>query len=516
MTRGARRVLAVGVDAAEVTRVEPWLEDGTLPNLRRLRNRGAWGRLASTADWLTGTPWPTFYTGIWPADHGFYCYLQWRPESMDHLRPSADWLPMTPFWRTLGGSGCRPVAVDIPLTYPPEPFDGVEIGGWAGHDKFWPPASNPPELLREIRRQFGPPPVHGEISGRQTTSRLLELRDQLIGGTERVTDLVLSLLDHEDWDLFLVALGATHRGGHKLWDITGTAGPAGPAEAARLERALRDVYVACDTAVGRIVSAVPDDATILVFALHGMGRNTSLSILLPEMLDRVLKDECRDPVPVGHPAALLDRARQAVPVEVRGLVKRQLPQRWQDRLTLFWRRHQRSGLSSAPAFCLTADLEGYVRLNLQGREAMGFIDPADHDDWCHRISDGLRTFVDADTGQPVISEIRRGRDLYPVAYPKDLPDLVVQWEDRPAADRRMIESPRYGAISWPTPGRNPDGRSGHHRPEGWLIGVGEPFAPGSTVQDGHILDLAPTILDLLGQPRPDAMRGRVLVGWPRG
>ncbi|NIU26395.1 phosphodiesterase, partial [candidate division KSB1 bacterium] len=81
--------------------IERWINDGTLPNLERLRANGAYGRLASTADWLSGSPWPTFFTGKTPAHHGLYHYKQWRSDIMRHIPPSPEWLPLRPFWRQL-------------------------------------------------------------------------------------------------------------------------------------------------------------------------------------------------------------------------------------------------------------------------------------------------------------------------------------------------------------------------------------------------------------------------------
>ncbi|MGH2581308.1 MAG: hypothetical protein ACRDFQ_00240, partial [Anaerolineales bacterium] len=90
-----------------------------------------------------------------------------------------------------------------------------------------------------------------------------------------------------------------------------------------------------------------------------------------------------------------------------------------------------------------------------------------------------------------------------------LPDLIIQWNEKPAAAHRTITSQRYGSIPWPAPGRNPEGRSGNHFPQGFLIAAGQGITAGD-IEDAHILDLAPTILNLLGQPVPGFMEGKVL------
>ena len=87
----------------------------------------------------------------------------------------------------------------------------------------------------------------------------------------------------------------------------------------------------------------------------------------------------------------------------------------------------------------------------------------------------------------------------------------------PSARHRAVVSDRFGAVAWPTPGRNPDGRAGNHRGMGFLIasGAGLPAAAGRG--DADIRDLAPTVCALLGVAPPWPMEGRpiaALVGEP--
>src|SRR5262245_23554134 len=125
----ARRVLMIGLDAAEPSLVERWIDDGSLPALRELRRAGTYGRLRSTADWLVGSPWASFYTGQTPADTGMYHNIIWQPDRLRHVRPGNGLLPVDPFWRELSRSGARVIVFDVPLTPAPQPFNGIEING---------------------------------------------------------------------------------------------------------------------------------------------------------------------------------------------------------------------------------------------------------------------------------------------------------------------------------------------------------------------------------------------------
>ena len=511
---GARRVLMIGLDSAEPTLIERWVADGTLPTLRRLHARGSYRRLASSAAWLAGSPWPTFYTGTSPAEHGLYHFLQWHAGRQNMVRPAPDWLPVQPFWRALGHQGPRCLIVDVPSTYVPEPFHGVEIGGFATHDHLAPPASHPTEVMREIERDIGPTPLPEEAVGPQSVPTLLALADDLDRATRCVTEITLRAMRRETFDLCLVAFAATHRAGHKLWDGSGAAGAVTPADHESLSGALRQVYRTCDHALGRLVEAAGDDTTVLVFSLHGMGPNTSRAEILPAMLHAAL--EGRAPrAPELRPT--LQCLRRSLPLEFRHRLKHSLPRPWQDRLTTFWRTGP-GGFTGRQAFCLHADLQGYVRLNLRGREVAGTVEPGgEAERLLARIAAGLRSFRDADTGAPLVADVVRSEDVFAAGRRHDLlPDLVVLWADGPASRHRAIRSDDLGTIPWPTPGRNPDGRAGNHRGEGFLLAAGAGFRENAEPGSADIRDLAPTVCALLRVPTPWPMEGSVLAATAQG
>jgi hypothetical protein len=84
---------------------------------------------------------------------------------------------------------------------------------------------------------------------------------------------------------------------------------------------------------------------------------------------------------------------------------------------------------------------------------------------------------------------------------------VVCWRDTPAAAHREVVSGRFGRIERATPGRIPNGRSGNHRAEGFLLARGRTVRPGVALKAADILDLAPTTLRLLGVADHDALPG---------
>jgi predicted AlkP superfamily phosphohydrolase/phosphomutase len=505
------KLLMIGLDAAEPRLIEQWSDEGHLPNLQKLRQGAAYGRLKSSADWLAGSPWPTFYTGTPPSEHGLYHAMQWRSEKMAPERPAPGWLGMTPFWRCLPDAGRKVVALDMPMTYAPERYDGTEICGWATHDLLAPPAAQPAGLMKWAEGMVGPRLISDEVYGPQKLQHLLKLRDELTAATEQLSRLTRAMMAEFQWDLFAVGFGALHRGGHKLWDHSGTLGEISEAEAHEFSQALRSLYIACDAAIGTLLERLDPDTSVLIFSLHGMAPNTSRADLLPEMLRRILAEGSAAAQEAPAPPGLLKRLRSAIPIEWRSEVKNRLPQPLQDRLTSFWRLGG-TDWSQTEAFAAIADLQGYIRISVKGREAAGIVQPGlDYEALCCKIEDGLRTFVDADSGDPVVLDVKRGSEIFAEGSRLErLPDILVRWAESPAARHRSIASDKFGAIAWPTPGINPDGRSGNHRPEGFYLLRDPAVAQASLRADGHVLDLAPTIFQLMNLAPPEQMQGRPL------
>jgi predicted AlkP superfamily phosphohydrolase/phosphomutase len=399
----------------------------------------------------------------------------------------------------------------MPLCYAPQSYDGVEISGWATHELLVPPDYYPASIKDWVMQHHGAPLRDEEEYRLLTAQELLAIRDQLISMSAKVAELGCGLMQREAWDLMMIVFSATHRGGHKLWDLSGMKGAATQEQRAALEGALQDIYIACDQAIGRLLETAGDDVSILVYSLHGMGENSCRSELLPEMLAAILADTEHQP-PQSLTKRVADRLRAMVPLMLRNTIKTHLPMAVQDKLTTYWHT---GGIdwTTTPAFALVSDLQGYIRINLRGREAEGIVATGDdYDRLCSRISEGLLTFVDADSGDPIVRKVARITDIYPDGKCRDdLPDLVIKWAHTSAATHRAIRSDRYHVfLPWPMPGHHPSGRSGNHRPHGFLVAAGPGIEPGTILEKTHILDLIPTVLDILGLAATPVQKGRAL------
>jgi predicted AlkP superfamily phosphohydrolase/phosphomutase len=503
------KVLFIGLDAAEPRLVKKWMAEGALPNMKYLRDQGAYARVDPPYG-LVGLPWPVFYTGTNPAATGVFHYLQWDPKTMSSKRLSREHISSPPFWRRFGKCDPRAIVIDVPLTTSPEPFNGIEIMGWATHETLEPLSAFPSDTLPWADAAVGPPPFFEERYGAFSHAEALEIRDRLIGMTNKVTRLAKMLMAKERWDLFMLVYSATHRAGHQLWDTSNVTSKMTENETKEITGSLKQVYIACDRGLGELMVAAGEDATVLVSSLHGMGFNHSRTELLPELIERILTYEAEH-VDSQRPK-LAGQLRALIPSAWRHAVKKRLPYRLQDSLTSFWRMGG-TDWSRSPVISLLGDYDGYLQINLKGREAGGIVAPGtEYDYWVKIVATALQSFVDADSKDSIVRDILRREDLnFSGEKLMRFPDLVVQWEETPASRHREVVSPKYGTIRWPTPGRNPEGRSGNHRREGFLLARGDRFSPCSEGATVSIIDIAPIILDILGTPKPRNMEGNVII-----
>jgi predicted AlkP superfamily phosphohydrolase/phosphomutase len=489
------KLLMVVLDAAEPTRIEALVRAGRMPNLAALLSAGSYRRVASTADWWVASPWPSFYTGRPPSQHGFYYYLWWDPETLRSSRPGPDRFQAAPFWRTCLPAGARSIVIDGSQMHVPQAGDDIEISGWRTHDILSEPWIYPRRLQHELqRRGWGPAPLIEayRLLDEPTLRRTLaDLRE----ATASTRDLACLLLARESWDFAVVSLTAPHMAGHQLWAPTSLAPQAGAAAHALLATALDEVYIDCDRALGDILASGHKAQNLIVCSLHGMEHNRNRGVMLPQMLDITFGNQHSA---LHGDAGLAGRLRQWLPEELRHAIKSRVPMQLQDYLTGYWRTGGYDW-GATRAFSFVPDLQGYIRINQRGREIHGIVSPGEETAQLKRLlRDALLQFVDADDGEPVVSDVKFIEEFAPAERLRHfLPDIVVNWAASPAAKHSRIRGPGGSEIGWPAPGRNSDGRSGNHSDRAFLVASGPAFETGAADSWSSILDFADRISALL-------------------
>ena len=481
------RVLFIGLDAADPALLQQWGQAGLLPSLHALRQKSLQGTIALPPGLGSGAMWASLFTGVSPARHGRYFGRQ--PDGAGYrvaaVAPGA--VRQEPVWVAASRAGRRVAVVDIPVAPLARELRGMQIKDWGCHDPTYPDVRTcPPSLAAEVRARHGADPVGDCDRPRKGIAAYRQLRDRLVERIDRKTQLVCGYLQEGGWDLFMAAFGDAHCAAHQCWHLHD---PGHPLHRAACGDPVRDVYVALDRAVGRILACVGEETTVILFAGSGMGPNYSGNHLLDEALcrlDGVKTTRSR------HAVAVLKQVyRNALPDEARS---------WLGPLGDRFDEWSLAGERSRRRFYAIPhnDLSGAIRFNVVGREPRGRIRRgADYDALCLSLQRDLMALADPDTGAPAVDEVLKTTDHYAGEYLDQLPDLLVLWKrDRPIT---ALTSEKTGPIR----GSRMSRRTGDHTRTGAFFLAGPGIRAGKIAASLPVEGLAPTIAALLDVALPD-------------
>ena len=111
--------IAICIEVASPDRLGRWLDDGWMPHLAALRDRGVFGPLESITEVSSGSIWPSFATGTHPGKHGqFFTHMQIEPGTYRIDKKYADDIPRDSFWMELDRSGRSSTIVDVAQSRP--------------------------------------------------------------------------------------------------------------------------------------------------------------------------------------------------------------------------------------------------------------------------------------------------------------------------------------------------------------------------------------------------------------
>ena len=130
---GKRKVLLIGWDAADWEVITPLLEEGLMPTLDRLINRGVMGNLATLQPILSPMLWNSVATGKYADKHGIHGFIEPDPANGGARPYTSTSRKCKALWNILTQSGLRSNVVGWWASHPAEPILGnVVTNAFAG------------------------------------------------------------------------------------------------------------------------------------------------------------------------------------------------------------------------------------------------------------------------------------------------------------------------------------------------------------------------------------------------
>lgn len=513
------KLLMIALDGATLDLLKPWLADGQLPRLAALFETGAGGVLHSTIPWATPTAFASFATGTNPGKHGVYDFGRLIGRDYTAFVPTngAD-VNGRSLWRILSDAGLSSAVINMPMTYPAEPINGVLVAGipYPGQS---PRICTPPDFVDQMRQR-------GWDLSRNASDDLggsyQDYFDGLVDLVRTRSAATAWLLREQSPDFVAVHYLETDQVQHRFWQfLPGEPRhePGGP-----LTDAMLRLWQEIDAGVGQLLDAVDEETTICLMSDHGFGPTrhqvwlnnwlvqhgylalkSTTGVRLKQWLYRIGLS----------PAAIREKAPERLKLAILQFFERQKGRALASQLEGDESAAPRKGLmdrlterlaldfydvdwSRTRAFSTGTTAVGYVWLNLVGRDPQGIVRAgAQYEQVRAELREALLGWEAVGTVQ-FREEVWHGRSL------DRAPDLVIRWAQS-TTDARYFQT-RFSSHHLMKPVPN-DYAS--HRPEGMFLFAG-PHVRGSTTLDADILDLTPTFLWLLEQPAPANMDGRVL------
>lgn len=475
------RVFVIGLDGATWTVLRPLMEQGHLPCLQALCERGAHGVLHATLPPLTAVAWSSFQTGARPSRHGVYGFQRIRrtPQGLRFSLVNATHLRVAPLWESLRHAGKAVIVVNLPLTYPPRPLPGVLVTGFptpSQRSPFTYPPELKDELLQAVPAYQVPTPAFG---GRVPARHARRYVDWLIRLARARARAARYLMDRHPWTLSILQFQETDLLQHPLWHQLD---PSHPAFSQAGRRNAVRLFCALDEELAALLKSLRPDDRVVVLSDHGF--QGLKRAFLPNVWFarqgwlRVGTGQGRWKGRAYAALKALDvlRLRDRLPSATREALKNDYVAR-----TIDWPR------SSVYA---DADHTGHFGLYLLHKPPAGLLE-------------ALTALTDPQTGQRVVRRILEAPEALGPEPDATAPDYVVELAPGYAALPQL----QGEVFSTPQPGRTY--QVGIHHPEGIVVLAG----PGIRAQSGleaHIVDVAPTVLALLGLEIPATMDGRII------
>lgn len=505
------KVLVIGLDGATPDLVDRWLAEDKLPFLKQMMQKGVYGKLKSTYPPISPAAWTTFATGYNPGKHGTYDFRNYDPRRYSCFADTivdSNAFAGKSIWDLVGASGQKVGVITVPVTYPAWKVNGFMVSGYPTPDAAK-SFAYPPELGERI------PPLTEDSAFFKSASQS-EVLKELNRITHLRTDVSIQELKKDDFGLFIMVIGSTDRAHHDWWKFIDPDHPAyDPKEAELYGNYILDVYQNCDACIGKFMEVIDDDTSVIVMSDHGgMAHpkyyfNTNhwlrtLNLLQPSEkankkqsgLNAAFKQFYKTKI---RRLPYLEQIYRRLPQSLKSIATNLDSQTMMNLDVVDWKR------TKAYRFPMYPPVEG-IMINVIGRQPAGCVQPGEeYESIRTRILEEVRDLKDPRTGEPVVLEAYRREELYHGERLETAPDLILVTQDYykggTSIDELVSEVP-LDVLSK---------LSGVHRMDGIIVAQGPHVQRSTRLEGAGIIDVAPTILYMLGMPIPSDMDGKPLM-----
>jgi len=368
----SQRVVVIGLDGTPYTFLQKAMAEGHMPNLVQLLEEGSLRRINSVYPTVSSVAWSSFMTGRNPGKHNIYGFIDRRLGTYQTYIPTSRAMKTDTLWEILSRAGKKVIVVNVPVTYPPRPVNGILVSGFLSPnvDK----AAYPPEKAALLKR-LGYIVDADPWAARQSKDKALVEVNAAFDARAKTT---FYLMDNEPWDFFQMHVMETDRLYHFLWQQMETDDPVYAPQFMAFIRKIDDM-------LGQLRAKLDDRTTLVMMSDHGFC---------------TIKKE----VYINYW------------LEQRGWLK------FEDGMSRDKRKLENLS-SEAKAYSL---VPGRVFIHLQGREPKGHVVPGvEYEALRDEIAVSALELTDPDTGERMIQKALKREEIYSGPHFDQAADLIL-------------------------------------------------------------------------------------------
>ncbi|MFZ1947971.1 MAG: alkaline phosphatase family protein [bacterium] len=504
-----RKAILIGLDGATFDLLEPLMEQGHMPCLKRLVAGGVRGRLRTVIPPGTGPAWSTIITGLDPSNHGIADLIVRADSSYDLAFLNGASLRAPAVWDWVGDRGGKVLVLNVPMTYPAKQVNGFMVTGLltpTGSRDY----TYPRELADSISRiepSYRIVPTASYVPGREAVflgeiAELVRAKARLLG----------EIAKGSDWDFIMQVFSETDFIQHAMWHVLDPSHPRHrAADEERYRGPIVDVYRRIDQVIGEATRAAGDQASVMILSDHGAGplhefihANNLLVAHGMLKVKRGLRSRLKH---LLFRAGLtpLNAYRLA---SVLNLGKARMGLRWTARgyclLRSFFFSFSDIDWPRSVAYAISGGVYGGVFVNLKGREPAGVVPEERYESVRAEIKQMLLGARHPATGEPLVREVVMREEIYGGRFLGELPDLYFLPSDPTQAvfgdfefSSNKVVEPASAAIS------------AQHRMDGVFVAAGPGIRRGIEVDGLTVADITPLALYMMDLPVPEGLDGKV-------
>lgn len=517
------KVIVIGLDGATFDLISPWVEEGKLPTFARLLSGGAHGELRSVIHPYSAQAWSSMVTG---KNQGKHRIFDWRERDFStygyHFLNASSRVGKA-IWSILSDADRQVIVVNVPLSYPPDPVNGVMISGRDTPSNTISGFTYPPGLQAELEDHLPQYRVITEDFRFMRNGHPERAREELLDEIDWRFSAVEYLMNTRPWDFIMLVSTSTDGASHFFWKYFDPGHLLyDPEKGKTYGNTLLEVYQKADERIGRLLEDIDENIHAIVVSDHGSASVSDRAIYLNLWLAQEgllhFHGDGRSKSGKAAFSAGTVRAIRALKSVYNKLIPSWRIQAGLTRLFSGLRKRFETEVFFADVDwsrtrAYSEEIRGSIWINLKGRDPAGIVEPgAEYESIRDVIIERLSGLQDPETGKPLVRKVWRREDLYEGPFVDRFPDLLIETDDTPmvfrarsyARGREPVQVLEKDELA-----RSPV--TGSHVMDGLLILYGNVIKTGKQLPKCSILDVAPTVLYLMGLPVPSDMDGRVII-----